>query len=98
MSRFCREHNVSREWFYATRKHVAEAGPPAALVGRSSRPKTTPAKVPEVIERMALEARARLAGEGWDNDPISVKYEQRSWALMPRPGRLWRGSSPATGL
>lgn len=75
VSRFCREHNVSREWFYATRKHVAEAGLPAALVGRSSRPKTTPAKVPEVIERMALETRARLAGEGWDNGPISVKYE-----------------------
>ncbi|UFS58665.1 integrase core domain-containing protein [Subtercola endophyticus] len=75
VSRFCREHGVSREWFYATRKHIAGAGLPDALVARSSRPKTSPAKVSELIERLALEARARLAGEGWDNGPISVKYE-----------------------
>jgi len=75
VTRFCREHNVSREWFYATRKHVTEAGLPHALVARSSRPKTSPAKVSELVERLALDARARLGGAGWDNGPISVKYE-----------------------
>lgn len=75
VSRFCREHNVSREWFYATRKHIAQTGLPYALVARSSRPKTSPAKVSALIERLALAARVRLANEGWDIGPISVKYE-----------------------
>jgi putative transposase len=75
VSRFCREHKVSREWFYATRKHIAEAGLPEALMARSSRPRTSPAKVSDLVERLALDARVRLADEGWDNGPISVKFE-----------------------
>lgn len=75
VSRFCREHGVSREWFYATRKHLAQTGLPQALAPRSSRPQTSPAKVSELTERLALEARTRLAAHGWDNGPISVKFE-----------------------
>lgn len=75
VSRFCREHGVSREWFYSTRKHLNEAGLPEALAPRSSRPKKSPAKVPDLTERLALEARTRLGAKGWDNGPISVKYE-----------------------
>ena len=75
VSRFCRENNVSREWFYATRRRLQAGDLPQSLMPRSSRPKTSPGSVPALVERMAIEARARLKAEGWDHGPISVAYE-----------------------
>lgn len=75
VSQFCRENNVSREWFYATQKRLREAEFPASLMPRSSKPLTSPRKTSDAVERLAIEARMRLAAAGWDHGPISVGFE-----------------------
>ena len=75
VSRFCRENRVSREWFYATRKRLLEDDLPQALMPRSSRPAVSPGKTSELVESLAIQARARLDAAGWDCGPISVAFE-----------------------
>ena len=73
VTRFCREHGVSREWFYATRKRVLLEGLPQALVPRSRRPTTAANRIPDQVEKLAVAVRERLKREGWDYGPLSVK-------------------------
>ena len=60
VSRFCRDNNVSREWFYATRRRLLDETFPQALTPRSSRPATSPGKTTAMVESLAIHARARL--------------------------------------
>jgi putative transposase len=91
VSRFCREHRVSRDWFYSVRKQSAEEGVPAVLLPRSRRPKTSPARTPEPVEELAVRVRARLAQEGWDHGPLSVRAElQRMGVAAPSRATLAR--------
>ncbi|MGL3150442.1 integrase core domain-containing protein [Microbacterium sp. A82] len=83
VSRFCTENNVSREWFYATRRRIQEDALPQALMPRSSRPRTSPRKTPAPVEALAIEARARLEAEGWDHGPISVGFELTRLGIAP---------------
>lgn len=70
VSRFCREHRVSRSWFYEVRARVAAEG----LDGLQRRPRPRPTTtVPLEVEDIAVRIRKELAGDGLDNGPISVR-------------------------
>jgi len=83
VSRFCAENNVSREWFYATRKRLQNEALPQSLMPRSSKPKTSPKKTPKLTERLAIETRARLKAAGWDHGPISVAFALQKLGVTP---------------
>lgn len=75
VARFCRENQVSREFFYSNRRRLKIEGLPQGLVPQSKRPKVSPLAVAVPVEKLALGVRARLKVEGWDYGPISVKHE-----------------------
>jgi putative transposase len=70
VSRFCREHDVSRSWFYEVRARVAAEG----VDGLQRRPRPRPATaVPAEVEDIAVRVRKELADAGLDNGPVSVR-------------------------
>jgi putative transposase len=77
VTNFCREHGVSRAWFYKVRALAIPGNPWPGLEVGSTRPKTAPTKIPAVIENLALELRAELKKAGWDHGPLSVQSALR---------------------
>ena len=62
--RFCRDNNVSREWFYAPQRRLLDETLPQALMPRSSRPATSPGKTTALVESLTINARARVEAGG----------------------------------
>jgi transposase InsO family protein len=63
VTRFCREYQVSRSWFYQVRARVAAEGV-EGLERRPRRPGRSPLAVPIEIEEIAVRLRKELAEDG----------------------------------
>jgi transposase InsO family protein len=93
VSRFVREHEVSRSWFYEVRRRVVEEGALAALQPRprrvgSARPVGA---VPVAVEEIAVLIRKQLHDDGWDCGPVTVRHElQRRGIKAPAASTLAR--------
>jgi transposase InsO family protein len=71
VSRFCREHEVSRSWFYEVRARLKAAGVDG--LRRKASPVRSPAAVAVEVEEIAVRLRKELAEDGLDHGPISVR-------------------------
>jgi len=72
---FCRQHGLSRSWFYELRQVAGREGPLALTTRRSSAPARQASRTPPEIEALAVEIRAKLVGAGCYEGPISVRHE-----------------------
>lgn len=85
VSRFCREHGVSRSWFYQLRARAAAEGPLAALSPRRRDPgRRSPLAIPVAVEEAAVLLRKELADAGWDHGPVTVAHHLAARGL-PAP-------------
>lgn len=83
VSAVCRELGISRDTFYRYRARVRSEGATGVLP-RSSRPARSPRQTPPEVVRAIVEARAQLAGEGWDNGARSIQARlQRRGVTVP---------------
>jgi hypothetical protein len=73
VSRFCREYEVSRSWFYQVRARVAVEGVELGLQRRRRSPDRSPLAIPIEIEEIAVRLRNELAEDGCDHGPITVR-------------------------
>ena len=76
VSRFCRQHGVSRSWFYEMRSRARETDP---LTAMRARPRTPHARHRQAIrlevEELAVRIRKELADGGWDHGPMTVRHK-----------------------
>jgi transposase InsO family protein len=86
ISRFCREHGVSRGVFhkYVTRFRTEGAD---GFTRRSTAPHHHPAALPATVTEAVLRARKELADEGLDNGPISIRWRLQDHQVTPLPSR-----------
>jgi len=82
VSAFCKQHNVSRAWFYKVRAAAVD-GTWAALELGSTKPKSHPRATPQGMIDLALTVRAELEGKGVDCGPLSVHAILRRKGLTP---------------
>jgi putative transposase len=90
VSRFCREHEVSRSWFYEVRARVRETD---SLTAMRPRPRRLAGRarqaIPLEVEELAVRIRKELADAGWDHGPVTVAH---------RLGELGIGAPAASTL
>lgn len=76
VSKFCREHGVSRSQFYEIRARVKTEGAAAAMLPR---PRSSPVRharaVAVEVEELAVRIRKELTDEGWDAGPVTVGHK-----------------------
>jgi putative transposase len=76
VSRFCREHGVSRSQFYDIWARAKQEGPVAAMLPR---PRSVPIRHPQAVslevEELAVRIRKDLIDDGWDGGPVTVRYK-----------------------
>lgn len=70
---FCREHQVSRSWFYKVRAASTELGRWQAMELASTRPRRSPSSTSQEMIETVLAVRVELEKGGWDNGPLSVQ-------------------------
>ncbi len=92
VTRFCREHGVSRSWFYELRARAAVEGAVAALSPRPRDPaKRSALMILIAIEEAAVLLRKELADAGWDHGPVTVAHHLAARGLpAPAPSTLAR--------
>lgn len=83
---FCESNKISRSWFYELRARARERGPLSVVKPLSRRPLTSPLRICDDIEEIALQMRADLIKTGWDGGPISVHHAMLE-AGLPAPSR-----------
>jgi transposase InsO family protein len=90
VTRFCREYEVSRSWFYQVRARVAAEG----IDGLQRRPRRldrSPLAVPIEIEEIAIRLRKELAEDGCDHGPVTVRDRLLKLGIAaPAPATLAR--------
>ena len=83
VSRFCREHGVSRSWFYEVRARARDTDP---LTAMRPRPRATTARhpraIPVEVEELAVRVRKELADAGWDHGPVTVRHRLGELGLI----------------
>ena len=90
VSEVCRVHGISRKTFYKWR-HRFEVEGLAGLEERSRRPLRSPRRVGDELEDLIVECRKRLAEDGWDAGPATIRwYLARSGVLVPSEATIWR--------
>lgn len=76
VSKFCREHQVSRSQFYEIRARVKAEGAVAAMLPR---PRLQPVRhsqaVSVEIEELAVTIRKEQIDAGWDGGPVTVRHK-----------------------
>jgi putative transposase len=82
VTRFCRDHQVSRSWFYELRARLAVEGLDG-LQPRCRAPVRSPLAVPVEVEEVAVRLRKQLAGDGCGCGPISVRDEMLKLGVCP---------------
>jgi transposase InsO family protein len=91
----CVAHGVSRSWLYELIGRYREHGE-AALVPRSKRPRSSPTKVPAMIEDEIVALRKSLAEEGLDAGPHTIQVHLlrrrrgRARGAVPSVATIWR--------
>jgi transposase InsO family protein len=86
ISRFCREHGVSRGVFhkYVTRFRAEGTD---GFTPRSTAPHHHPHALPITVAEAVLRARKELADEGLDNGPITIGWRLEDEGFTPLPSR-----------
>jgi len=83
VSRFCREHGVSRAEFYKVRSRAKTEGKLAAVAARRPVAKSVSRRTSDELEAIALQVRADLKRAGWDHGPLSVAAAMRRQGVTP---------------
>ncbi|MFZ0529348.1 MAG: DDE-type integrase/transposase/recombinase [Propionicimonas sp.] len=83
VTRFCREHGVSRAEFYKLRARAKTEGELAAMTARRPVAKSVKRHTSEEVEAVALRVRAELKRTGWDHGPLSVAAVMRRQGITP---------------
>lgn len=86
VAQFCREYGVSQRWFYALRRRVEVEGV-AGSVKRSTRPRSSPARIGDLYSKAILMQRKLLREEGKDYGPISIRTSLIRSGLPGVPSR-----------
>jgi len=83
VTRFAREHDVSRDWVHQVLRRLAAEGLNATLLPASRAPKKSPQAISPAIAELACQVRAELEKDGWDFGPISVQAKLRAMGVTP---------------
>jgi putative transposase len=83
VTRFCREHGISRAEFYKVRTRAKTEGKVAAVTPRQPVAKSVKLRTSEELEARALQVRAELKRAGWDCGPLSVAAAMRRQGVRP---------------
>jgi transposase InsO family protein len=83
VTRFCREHGISRAEFYKVRARAKTEGRLAAVTAKQPIAKSASRRTSDELEAMALEVRAQLKRTGWDCGPLSVAATMRRQGVTP---------------
>lgn len=75
VTRFCKEHHVSRSWFYEVRARARQTGALAAMQPRPRRATRSAQAIPVEVEELAVTIRKDLADQGWDHGPVTVRHK-----------------------
>jgi transposase InsO family protein len=86
VSRFCREHAVSRDTFYKYLTRFRAEGA-AGFARRSTAPQHRPTALPAEVAEAVLRARKELAEQGLDNGPVSIRWRLEEQGCLPLPSR-----------
>lgn len=82
VARFCREHGVSRSWFYEVRDRALSEPATQAMLPRPRRYATRhPQAVPLEVEELAVRIRKELADQGLDHGPVTVRWQLQQMGL-----------------
>jgi transposase InsO family protein len=84
ISRFCREHGVSRGVFHKYVKRFRDEGADG-FTRRSTAPHHRPTELGVEVAEAVLRARKELDEEGRDNGPISVRWRLEEGGFVPLP-------------
>ena len=88
---FCREHGVSRSWFYELRARAAGEDTLSALQPRPRLLAPMPHATPVEVEELAVRIRKELADGGLDHGPVTVRWHlQRLGVAAPAASTLAR--------
>ncbi len=87
VSQFCRQAGISRSRFYEIRALARSAGLIAAVTRGSRAPLRSPARTSAEMEDLLVWARKRLADEGKDCGPISIRDYLIDHGLGTPPSR-----------
>src|SRR6478735_4011774 len=80
---FCREHGVSRAWFYQIRSKADAEGSLQALVKKPTVPGSSPALTAPAMVDLLLGTREKLKDEGLDHGPLSVMARLSRQGYVP---------------
>ncbi|MFH5878429.1 DDE-type integrase/transposase/recombinase [Arthrobacter sp. NA-172] len=83
VARFCRQHKVSRSWFYKVRAAAEASGSIRAMELGSTKPKSSPAQIGSGMVEVALLTRDSLEQAGYDHGPLSVAAKMRRQGFEP---------------
>jgi transposase InsO family protein len=92
VSRFCREHGISRDSFYEWRSRFDAEGE-AGLVSRSRAPKRVANRTPAAVEDLIIAIRKELDDAGLDAGPATIRYWlalRLTQAPVPSEATIWR--------
>lgn len=75
VTRFCKDHAVSRSWFYEVRRRAVTEPFVEALQPRVRTPSARHSQAVAVdVEELAVAIRKELADQGLDHGPVTVRY------------------------
>lgn len=83
VSAFCKQHNVSRAWFYQVRALAKEVGPVKALEKKPPIALTQPGATSASMVELLLGTRVELENAGYDHGPKSVIAKLRRQGFKP---------------
>jgi transposase InsO family protein len=83
VTRFCREHGISRAEFYKVRARATTEGKVAAVTPKQPVAKSVKRRTSDELEARALAVRAELKRAGWDHGPLSVAAAMRRQGVIP---------------
>lgn len=91
VSRFCRDHQISRQTFYKWRRRFGEDGL-AGLEERSRRPLSSPGQTAAAVEEAVLRKRKQLLEAGRDHGPQSIVWalQRENHHQVPSRATVWR--------
>jgi transposase InsO family protein len=91
----CAAHGISRSWLYELIARYREQGE-VGLKPRSKRPRSSPTRLPAVVEDEIVAVRKGLAEEGLDAGPQTIQVQLlrrrrgRARAAVPSVATIWR--------
>ena len=89
VSKFCREHGISRDRFYAIRRRYDAEGD-VALEPRSRAPRRVSNRTPVDIEDLVVSKRKELVDAGLDAGPASIRSYLADIDGVPSEATIWR--------